>query len=232
MNYTIIHINDRAEKNINEIKNKLNEFNYINDISFFDASKGNPTDVINHLKIPLDKWDPYDGRTLGPMPGEYGIWLSTLNCFEYMIKNKLENLLIFEDDIILKNNFIDIFKKSMKDLPKTYDFLSFYYFNEHNALDSRTLINSDYIHKSLNQYSGAQAIIYSLKGAEKILRAVKRKGIEYTCDCFIFKQSHIGVLEGYSIRPDIDKPIIHDLKNVKSLIDDEDIRNTKGFDEY
>lgn len=227
MKYTVIHVNDRAKDNIEKIQNSLSEYEYINDIEFFDGNKGNAWDVLNHMGIPLNVWKPYDGRNFDPLPGEYGVWLSTIRCFEYMIKNNIENLLIFEDDVVLLDSFLDVFKSCIADLPPKFDFLSLYYFKEHNWIDRNTKINSNFIHRSLNQYAGAQAILYSLKGAGKILRAVKRKGVEYTCDCFIFKQSHIGILEGYSIRPDIEPVIFHDDKKIESLIDPKNIRNTK-----
>jgi hypothetical protein len=228
VNYTIIHVDDRAKNNIEKIKLKLKPFNYIDDILFFNGNTENAWDVLNHRKISTNSWNPYDGRTFGPTPGEYGIWVSTINCFNYMINNNLKNLLILEDDIILKDNFLNILNNSVNDLPKNYDFLSLHYFEEHNNIDDRTLIGSSFIHKSLNQYSGAQGILYSITGAKKILRAIQRKGIEYTCDCFIFKHSHIGALNGFTIRPDIDKIIIHD-KNIKSSIDVNNLRKVEMY---
>jgi GR25 family glycosyltransferase involved in LPS biosynthesis len=125
----------------------------------------------------------------------------------------------------LKENFIEILEKCLQDLPKSFDFLALYYFQQQNYLEERTSINSNLIHKSLNQYSGAQAILYSLKGAQKTLKLLKDSGIEYTCDCYIFNKSHLNMLEGYSIRPDIEEIVSHEIKDIPSLIDKDNVRN-------
>lgn len=226
MKYAIIHINDRCMDNINHNREVLSNWDYINDIQYFNGISGNAKDVLNHKKIKTDVWLPYDGRSTDPLPGEIGIWLTTLNIFQYISDNNIDELLVFEDDVLIDKDFIDNFNKCYSDLPKSYDFLSLYYFEGQNYTDERTLIESDYIHKSLNQYSGGQAILYSNKGAKKLLRAMKRKGLEYTSDCFIFKQSHIDVVEGYSLLPTSKQMVYHDNKNIKSTIDPENIRNT------
>lgn len=226
MKYAIIHINDRSAENIKSIKDVLSEWDYIDDISYFNGNTGNAADVLNHIGINLNAWLPYDGRTSQPLPGEYGIWLTTLNIFKYISDNDIDELLVFEDDITLHKDFIKNFNKCYSDLPKNYDFLSLYYFEQHNNTDKRTLIDSKYIHKSLNQYSACQAMLYSNKGAKKLLRAMKRKGMEYTNDCFIFKQSHIGVVDGYSILPNNLVFLEHDNKKIISIIDPENFRNT------
>jgi hypothetical protein len=56
---------------------------------------------------------------------------------------------------------------------------------------------------------------------------VKRKGIQYTSDCFIFEQSRLGFISGYSIIPGVKKYLQHKYKNIKSLIDPDNIREVK-----
>jgi len=226
MKYCIIHVNDRSQTNMNKNIKNLSSYEYINDILYFDGNSGNAWDFLNHLKIPLNVWSPYDGRSFEALPGEYGIWVSTINVLKYIVNNKIDKLLVLEDDIILKENFVPTLEKSVLELQNNFDFLSLYWFDGQNHIDERTDIGLEYIHKSLNQYSGAQAMLYSYSGASKILKAVKRKGIEYTSDCFIFKQSHLGILNGFSIKPTIEKVLIHDFKNIKSTIDPDNIRKT------
>ena len=81
MEYTIIKINDRAIENINKTKALLKDFNYIDDIPFFDSNKSNAWDAISAMGIRNDVWSPYDGRTFPALAGELGIWLS--NCLLY-----------------------------------------------------------------------------------------------------------------------------------------------------
>ena len=89
MKYAIIHVNDRAIENININKKILNDFDYIDNIEYFNGNKGNAKDVLNHKRIKIESWSPYDGRQTLPLPGELGIWVSTINVWEYVVgKNK------------------------------------------------------------------------------------------------------------------------------------------------
>ena len=226
MKYSIMKINDRAKVNINRNKEILKNFDYV-DINYFDGNTHSGWDMINQRGIPLNKWNPYDGRTFDPLPGEYGVWASTILFFEHMVENNINIMMLLEDDIVLSDTFIEVFNKCINDLPKDFDFLSLYSNNIHNWVDDQTEIGSSNIHKSFNQFSAGLGTVYSLSGVKKILKVLKRKGIEYTSDCFIFKQSQLGVINGYSIKRENVKLISHDSKNVKSLIDPNNIRNTE-----
>ena len=224
MKYTIIHINDRAKEQIDRNRDILKSFDYVNDIEFFDGNRHSAWNVINHKGIRTNVWSPYDGRQSPPLPGEYGIWLSTIHVLEYVVKHNLESLLVLEDDILLEMDAEKNILLALNDLPESWDFLSLYYFEGHNKYCSETDIGSGLIHKSTNQPSGAQAIVYSRSGAKKILQLIKRKGIEYTSDCFIFEQSRLGFINGYSIIPGVKKYLQHKYKNIKSLIDPDNVR--------
>ena len=80
--YTIVHVNDRAKQQMDNNKKILKSFDYVDNIQFFNGNKGNAWDVINHKGIRTDTWKPYDGRQFPPLPGEYGVWLSTINVLE------------------------------------------------------------------------------------------------------------------------------------------------------
>lgn len=226
MKYAIIHVNDRAIENININKKILNDFDYIDNIEYFNGNKGNAKDVLNHKRIKIESWSPYDGRQTLPLPGELGIWVSTINVWEYVVSNKIDQILILEDDIVLQKDFVKKFNKATKDLPNDFDFLSLYYFKEQNWNDDNTEISSKHIRKSYNQYSAGQATLYSYHGCKKLLKLLKIKGLEYTTDCFIFKQSQNGSVNGFSIKAKNDYFLKHDYKKVKSLIDPENFRNT------
>jgi GR25 family glycosyltransferase involved in LPS biosynthesis len=224
MKYTIICINNRSKKYIDQNIKILKSLKYINDIEFFNGNSGNAWDVINHKGIRTDVWKPYDGRQTSPLPGEYGIWVSTINVLERIVDHDLESLLVLEDDILLEKDAEKNILAALADLPKSWDFLSLYHFEGQNEYSLETDIGSDLIHKSINQPSGAQAIIYSNAGAKKILKLLKRKGIEYTSDCFIFEQSRLGFINGYSIIPGVKKYLQHKYKDIESLIDPNNIR--------
>ena len=226
MKYAIVHVNDRAKKCIDHNKSVLSSFEYVNSIFFFNGNKGNAWDVLNHRGIRTDTWQPYDGRSTPPLPGEYGIWVSLLHTLDYIVQNKVQDFLLLEDDILLSKDFIASLDLCMSELPKDYDFLSLYAFDGHNWVDENTDIGLKYIHKSNNQFSAGQATVFSYNGAKKLLKLVQRKGIEYTTDCFIFKQALLGSVNGYSIKPETLSFLEHKNIEVKSLIDPENVRNT------
>jgi GR25 family glycosyltransferase involved in LPS biosynthesis len=226
MKYTIMHVNDRAKELMNFNKKILKNFEYIDTVDFFDGNCGNAKDVLNHYGIRLDVWNPYDGRASEPLPGEYGVMVSTINLWRYICENSNDYFLALEDDILLNEKFVENLKICMKDLPKNFDFLSLHYFEGHNWVDSRTEIGSEYIHRSYNQFSAAQATLYSKRGACKLLTAIKRKGYEYTNDCFLFRQSLEGAVDGYSIKPNNLAFLTHKKDKVESVIDSKNVRNT------
>lgn len=224
MKYTIIHVNDRAKAQMDKNKQILKNFEYIDSIPFFNGNTRNALDVLNDWKIRTDVWNPYDGRAFPPLPGEYGIWVSTINVWNHIIENNIDEMLVLEDDIELKEDAQETIHDLILELPADWDFLSLYSFTGQNWLDKETNIGAKYIHKSTNQASAAQAIIYSNNGAKKLRRLIQRKGIEYTTDCFIFEQSKLGFLNGYSIISNKKTVLSHEYKNIKSLIDPENIR--------
>lgn len=227
MKYAIIHVNNRSIENIEHNKRILSDLKYIDDIEYFNGNLGNPWDVINHIGVRQDVWSPYDGRSFPPLPGELGIWISTINIWKYIIDNKIDRLLVLEDDIRLQDDFMKKFIKAAEELPENFDFLSLYYFEDQNAATEGTDCGLEYIHKSNNQFSAGQAIFYSLFGAKKLLKLIHRKGIEYTTDCFIFKQSHLGLVNGFSIKQENTFFLKHDYHRVKSLIDPDNLRKVE-----
>jgi GR25 family glycosyltransferase involved in LPS biosynthesis len=226
MNYTIIYVNDRALENRQKINSILCDFNYVDDIEFCNGNTSAPWHIIDNMGIRQDVWSPYDGRSFSPLPGELGIWVSTLNVFKYIVDNSIDKFLILEDDAILSENFVKYFEIAIKDLPEDFDFLSLSYFQDQNEIDSRTQIGSEHIHKSYNQYSNGVGMVYSLKGAKKVLKLLKRTGIEYTSDCYLFHYSQNNTLNGYSLIKKESPLVSHMHSKIKSLIDPENIRET------
>ena len=147
MKYSIIHVNDRAKEKIKHNQSILSSFDYVNDIEYINGNEVNAFNALNNLGIDCYAWSPYDGRTSHTLPGEYGIWASTINVWQYMIKHKIEKLLVLEDDISLRDDFINNLDQCIKDLPENFDFLSLYYFDEQNADSEETEIGSNNIKK-------------------------------------------------------------------------------------
>lgn len=224
MKYTIIHINNRAKNTIDHNKKILKEFEYVDSIKFVNGNAENALKAINDRGIRTETWKPYDKRSLPALPGEYGVWMSNLNVWEYLIRSNETRFLVLEDDILLKNNFLKTFANCLSELPKGWDFLSLHYFNEQNIKTPESDAGQKHIHKSINQPAANQAMLYSKSGALKLLRLVAKKGIEYTVDCFIYEQSRLGLVNGYSISPEIPKIVSHCHKEIASEVDPDGIR--------
>jgi GR25 family glycosyltransferase involved in LPS biosynthesis len=222
--YTIIHVDSRAKDQIAHNQSILGESSYVSGIKFFNGNSENILDVLNHWGIKTETWNPYDGRSFGPLPGEYGVWASNISVWDYMNKNYTDKMLVLEDDVLLEKDAKEIIKKTIKELPDNWDFLSLYSFPGQNNQSSESNIGKAYIHKSINQPAANQAMIYSKSGASKLIKLVKRKGIEYTVDCFIYKQAQLGFLNGYSLIPGKSDVLTHTYKETKSLIDPENKR--------
>lgn len=224
-----MHVDDRAKDFMEYNKDILKDFECVEDVLFFNGNKGSAWDILNHKGIKQDVWNPYDGRTTPPLPGELGVWVSTINMLEYIVDNKIDSILVLEDDIKLKPDFVDNLNMHLKELPENFDFLSLYYFNGQNQITELTDIGLKYIHLSYNQYSAMQATVYSYAGAKKLLKLIKRKGLEYTNDCFIFRQSLEKLVDGYSIKGPNDLFLFHKYKEIQSLIDPNNERGTEDL---
>ena len=226
MDYTIMHVNNRAKKEMQHNKKLLENFRYIDDIAFVNGNMENAKIILESLGIKTDSvWGPKDGRPFGPSPGEYGVWLSTLNVFEYIVKNKTEKLLVLEDDVLISKDFKSQLEACEKDLPKDWSFLSMYTTKD-DSVDNFTDIGSRLIHRSNNQHAFAQAMLYSYSGAKKILDRMYNVGMKTVNDDFIFDQSRNMHVDGYTIRPDI-KPVVFHRTELPSVIDVSGKRN--GF---
>jgi GR25 family glycosyltransferase involved in LPS biosynthesis len=66
--------------------------------------------------------------------GMVGCGLSHLYLWRHVVENKLERVLVFEDDVQLVNGYKDIFKRAIKQLPIDWDIL---YFGCHGLCDKK-----------------------------------------------------------------------------------------------
>ena len=221
-----MYINDRAKELMDQNKIILNSFEYVDSIPFFNAHLDDPWKALADRDIDLSVWKPYEAeRVFGPLPGELGIWISYLNVFNYILESKTQKMLVIEDDAILKENSAKVIDNLVKSLPEGWDFLSLHHNDGQNELNSETYIGSDQIHKSINQFASTVAVVYSYSFAKKFLNIVKDKGIEYTVDCFLYNQSRLGLINGYSIIAGEDKVVNHVSKIYNSTIDPKNVRN-------
>lgn len=230
ISYSVMHISDRFQENILNTHKILEQIKCINDIEYVD---GNKVDAERYIKekygLDFNNWNPTDNRKQhDPLPGEFGVWASCLNVYKYIVDNKIPYFLLIEDDFVLDLEFVFYLKTIIKEAPKDLDFLSLFSYGPHNDFSDKTDLNLRYIHKSHNQYSGFQAIIFSLEGAKKILSYLQKTGITYTNDCYVYELSRKQKINGYSI---IRKSL--NLGKLDMSVDSEiDPQNQRGNDDY
>jgi GR25 family glycosyltransferase involved in LPS biosynthesis len=92
-----------------ELFKKHCPFNDINVIQAFDGKnmKDEPSAIERDMA----------SRFVGLEPGEIGCFLSHLRIFNLIRREKLEYAIIFEDDVIFCDNFLDSYSKIIQDLP-------------------------------------------------------------------------------------------------------------------
>jgi GR25 family glycosyltransferase involved in LPS biosynthesis len=178
-NYKVITINILNDKD-SEINKKIKKVFVINLLE--DSLKRNYITVlmnkykINYTFVIVDKISNNLHKTICSTnnslisKNELGCCLSHLWCLKQIIINKYENAIIFEDDIILHKNFVELFLKIYNPsfnflLLGAHDFRfsDLNYKNVKNRLYNPSLLGSDG-----QQLYGAHANYYSLKGAKRM----------------------------------------------------------------
>jgi len=116
---TIIYIN--LDKSLDRKKHMINQASKHDlKITRFPAVYGKTVskDIIS--KIPVENLNLLAYYT---QPGHLGCYLSHCNLYKYIVKNKIANSLILEDDIVFVDNFKTKLKNTTKQLPKDWDIL-------------------------------------------------------------------------------------------------------------
>lgn len=158
--------------------------------------------------------------------GEMGIWYSQLASWQYAAEHG--DLLVFEDDAIIGEDFMWRLEDYLSELPADWDFFALYYGDEQKgdyfaSVDgyklhdyySRFNIGSRMVTRAWQGYSSV-ANAFSQKGAQKLLDLAREKGIYSTCDCFLFIEAHEGNVDAYGLHPDYPKFVGHE-RNFPSL---------------
>lgn len=222
VNYSIISINNRSDDNKKDIRKKMQDFKEIN-VESVDGNKKNTNLLLKNLSLSTSKWN-WAGK---PRPGEIGVWLSNINIFNKIINDDIENLLVFEDDAILSDNFVEKLNELILEIPQDYDFLSLVfpssskiYYKKDADLSLKNICSAKYNHFCII------AMLWSKNGAKKMIESINKTNITYPIDLYIYdyllKQNMIN---GYSIKPEINQIVFHDWDRYMSTID---IDGTRG----
>ncbi len=208
----------------NELRNKSYE-GILNSMSFLPRL-GSPTMYLNtadkaeafinqtpefKVNTVTDFCKP--GETFPPSSGVIGVWASAYLAYKKFLESDKDVLIIFEDDIIISNNFKTIADMYMSELMPIWDFFSFFVPDDSLFAynQSEHDIGEEHTCKSYQQWSCAGYAV-SRRGAEKAIADIEFKGINCPVDWYIFnfrmKQEENQIkFNTFTIKPQIYRPI-------------------------
>lgn len=201
--YTVIKIDNRAEQSLAKIHNILQyNFEYRSNIDFVDARKDDIFDFFSQRNININWLGELFGLDKNFVISELGCYASHIKALEYIVQNNIQEMIVFEDDIIISENFLNIFSVCYRDLPNDYDFLSdntiFPNYEETSTNTENILTDSLYLNKPHLQNAMLCFMMYSLNGAEKLLSFIKKHGVLCPIDTLIFTLQRRNDLNGYA----------------------------------
>ena len=153
--------------------------------------------------------------------GELGVWLSHFIRWRYVSKSN-QPLLVFEDDAIIRANFLERLNSLMSEIPDDYDFVSLwvpenqrqdYMYNVRYDITGTPVVHAPNttgksiydigLERASKVYQGygLVATIYSPQGGKKLVKYADMYGLSTPADCFIFQHAHAERLNGYAPKP-------------------------------
>lgn len=214
--YAILSIDDSRREKKEAIRNVLSEWTEIQ----VPACDGK---VKSNLDSAFIEHSPFSYSPLWlPKQGEAGVWMSQLNAWK--VASSLDRpLLVFEDDAMLCDNFVEEFHKYTDELPEEFDlFATFFPANQYGDFHwsynfdengfptgnqiwfsegaPEIVIDSELISRAYQGY-GCVALMFTPRGADRLYHRAQETGMFTPVDCFIFQQYRAGFIDAYSPRP-------------------------------
>lgn len=213
--YAIISINDRAKDNIENTRRVLSSYEEVS-IRSINGHTEPIKNIMKDLSIHKDNW-----QWVPPRNGEIGLWLTNIFVFKKMIEEDIDMLILLEDDAMISEDFVYMFKKIIDEVPKNFDFVSLQYPKSsrfHYKDDAE--IGLEHVCLAKYNHFGTMSVLWSKSGAEKMLSSVKNTGFIHPIDLYMHEYlTKEGLINGYSIKPFVNQVVFHDWEKYKSTID-------------
>jgi len=198
------------KKDDNKRKNISDQFNKYNiNFEFFEGIYGKESDYVNELKKNIKKLNY----------GELGLLLTYKNIFNDAINKGYNNILIFEDDVILHNDFNNLFSEKIQSIPDDWAILRLgNTLTHYNGIIKTPIINNTY-YKNVIWTHGSFACAYKKHIFQTLINEIELFNSAIDCNPF---NKIINILNtDYSIFPNL---VISDI-NVSDLRKSYDIFN-------
>jgi len=215
MKYIVISVDDSRADYRNKIKSKteLPEQEFLATdarLSTFDISY-----ALRTRGLKIADWEDIK-------IGEIGCWLSHFDGWRLVVE-KDEPMVIFEDDVILAESFSHNLSDFLEEVPEDYDFVSlsvppdqfpdYLWIVRYSVKGEPDIIGKVFDGKDSQfnygavrmakayQTWGLGAVLYSPRGARKLISLAREHGLYTPVDCFLFNQAHLGAVTGYAPKP-------------------------------
>ena len=168
------------------------------DFQFIDAVDGRQFDVINHPLYNANKRLAFFGRHLNG--GEIGCLLSHKKIYQKIADENINQALIFEDDVLLRENFLPVLQKILK-MGVPYDAVRFFGSPKLERIKARNICKIDNTHNLVRHSGmpgGAHATLMTKAGAHKLLKHLNKTA--YPIDALMGRNWLTG-LDWYTVRP-------------------------------
>ncbi len=192
INYHVIYINDERKYNRDHIADAIH--GNLLPIQSLNAKKDGE---IENFKInnPGFKftWDGFKVGEIGNFASHYLSW-------KYLLSTELDSILIFEDDSLLYDNFLNKYELAMSNVPQDYDILSLFVHENQMPRFSDSDVINEVISKAYQDWS-TLCYVVSRQGAKKLIEYVESIGMDDPTDWFIFRKGHLGIFNVYTMAP-------------------------------
>ena len=187
--FTIINVDDKRKQSVENIKTRLSQYQYI-ELPFKKPTLKSLSTLTVDSNFQLKL-------------GELGVYLSNMLVWQYMIDNQIDKLLVLEDDAILTDNFTNIIDQL--DFNINFNYISLFIPADQKSRCKKAHETPYKFLKNNYVTYGMVAMIYSLEGASKLLKQVKKEPIKQSIDLWLFKH-----FKGYCLNESI---VLHDSCN-------------------
>ena len=202
INYTIIKVNNRADETIKDLHKTLGDQFIYHDMEFVNYKNTDVNQFFSDRNIQINWLADLFGLKPTTSPSELAVAASHIVALEYLLANNLDELIVFEDDSVLNPDFIRVFSNSFNDLPQDYDIMSdttiFPDYQEISTEDKDIRLDSKYICRAYLQNSCTAFMLYSKKGANKILEYYRKIGLICAIDTYLYWLNRRNDLQIYT----------------------------------